>query len=162
MKKELLLIIAICAFLGAFSQNKKENVKNTIESPKSFKVYYAPGHMDEKSVFETDTLFLSQDNSLPNRLDLVNDSVFCFQFDFTIDTVTVMNANTGELTTMVVPDSNKQKCGRWKYYNDQKNIKFITDDQLKFKYLIRETEEGVLFIKVENCLVSFSYRNQMF
>lgn len=146
MKKIILFILLTVIIKEIDCQNKLIKSITATENKSKTVFYYFSGVVESSTVLYIDTLLFTKNKLLPHRLVLKNDSSFCFELNIKLDSTNFKDKKTGCLIQTVTPISNDYKCGKWKYYNDKKNIEIIVDD-MRVRYKIIQKPDLYLLIK---------------
>ena len=142
----------IDVIVGARIPGNPENNKSGI-----FKTFYFHEASVGSSVFSKDSISLFKDyiDTEYPRIELFNDSTFCFFYTITnIDTTTIISFDTGEMKKIVTQDYNKV-TGNYILYptldvNNNGSITFIFNPECSFDFNIQNSNDKVLLIRKSN------------
>jgi hypothetical protein len=142
----------IDVIVGARITENPENNKSGI-----FKTFYFHEASVDSSIFRKDSISIFKDYidiEYP-RVELFNDSTFCFFYKITnIDTTTIISFDTGEMKKIVTQDYNKV-TGSYILFptlnvNHDGRITFILNHEYSFDFNIQNSNNQVHLIRKSN------------
>lgn len=150
----LISILTTFTFLALIGQDDvvketKQDCKKQIDSGKLTKktIHYLSESFVDSTIFQKDSIVFPKEKDYDKAsFEFKNDSTFIIAYNKELDTLELMNKETGEVTKKVVTKSDKIK-GKWESDNPEEYIDLILDEGKKIRYKICKTDNQIVFKK---------------
>lgn len=147
MKRIYIVILFLSLNIILYSQ--ENNIVTTItkiQNDSLKNVLYFTKYTNDSLLFILDTLFLTKKKHLTGKIVLNKNRYFCFYYHEKLDTIQILDRNTGLMKVVVKTINSRKECGTWEY-SENDIIRFQFDNNKIINFYVVEENDYIYYIK---------------